>query len=117
MKKVFVLCLFFLNCGSSTVDLNELELFFRGKNELFDNNLSDRCQYTLVKTSIGLEVRHKQIVGYVEYYSFSDFEITEKFALGEESKYFEIGNFKVIGQANKTYMIEGEHTPCIENFF
>lgn len=116
MKKYLFAILFLMSCGQSTVDLNELETFFRGRKVLFDNKLSYDCQYTLEKTDVGLDVKHKQLVEYVEHYSFSDFEIIEKYALGQKGKYFEIGRFRVIGQDNITIMLLGSQS-CYENFY
>lgn len=103
-KALQIAILFLMSCGQPMVDLNELETFFRGREVLFDNDLSNNCQYTMRKTTNGLEIKHKLILDYKEFYSYHDFEITEKFELGEMSNYFEIGRFKVIGQANRTYM-------------
>ena len=114
MKKL-VWILLLCSCGQQTVDLNELETFFRGREVLFNNSLSNDCQYTLEKTDIGLDVKHKT-QSYVEHYSFSDFEITEKYAFGIESKYFEIGRFRIIGQANQTIMLLYSQD-CIEKFY
>lgn len=116
MKKYLLVFLFLISCGQTTVDLNELETFFRGREILFDNSLANNCQYTLVKTDVGLDVKHKLIVDYVEHYSFSDFEIIEKHALGLDGKYFEIGRFRVIGHPNRTTMLLGSE-PCYENFY
>lgn len=116
MRKYLLCVLFLMSCGQTTVDLNELETFFRGREVLFDNNLSNDCQYTLEKTNAGLEIKHKQIVDYTEFYSFSDFEIEYKWAAGEDGKYFEIGRFRVIGHANKTIMLLGSQA-CYETFY
>ncbi len=117
-SRIFIVGLvFFLNaCGSQTVDLNELETFFRGRDLLFDNDYGNTCQYTLKKTDIGLEIQHRIFPEYIERYSFSDFEIIEKYALGQEGKYFEVGDWRVIGHANITYMQKFSST-CYESFY
>lgn len=117
MRLIFLLSMIFVSsCGTQTVDLNELETFFRGRDVLFNNDYGNLCNLTLTKTDIGLEVRHRLHTDMVERFSFSDFEIIEKYALGQESKYFEIGKYRVIGQANQTYFLNGSSS-CYEHFY
>lgn len=116
MRIYLLVSLFLMSCGQTTVDLNELETFFRGRTTLFDNNYGNSCNLTLTKTDNGLEVRHRLHRDIVERFSFSDFEIIEKYAIGQDSKYFEIGKYRVIGQANVTYLLDGT-TPCYELFY
>ena len=117
MRLIFLLSMIFVSsCGTQTVDLNELETFFRGREVLFNNGYGDDCGWTLRKTDNGLEVQNILFPTYIERYSFSDFEIIEKYALGQEAKYFEVGNWRIIGHANITYMQMFSST-CYESFY
>lgn len=117
-SRVFIIgfILFLISCGSPMVDLNELETFFRGREVLFDNDYGNQCNFTLTKTDIGLEIRNRIHTDIVERFSFSDFEIIEKYALGQEGKYFEIGEWRIIGHSSRTYMQKNSST-CYENFY
>lgn len=116
MRKYLLFVLFLMSCGRPMVDLNELETFFRGRDVLFNNGYGDDCGWTLRKTDNGLEVQNTMFPTYIERYSFSDFEIVEKHALGLDGKYFEIGDWRVIGHPNVTYMHKFSST-CYESFY
>lgn len=113
---IFIICLALNACGGKTVDLNELETFFRGRTILFDNDYGNSCQRTLEKTDIGLEIHHSLFPDLIERYSFSDFEIINKNVFGLPSKYFKIGDFEVIQNDNFVYMISDQYGYCVQNY-
>lgn len=113
MKKI-LLILLLNSCGQQTVDLNELEKFFRGRDVLFTND--HLCEYTLIKTDIGLEIKYKDSNVPSKTYSFSDFEIVEKDVSGIASKVFELDQFTIISQPNRTIMYWYNRN-CLELFY
>lgn len=113
MKKI-LLILLLSSCGQQTVDLNELETFFRGREVLFTDDTL--CEYTLKKTDIGLEIKYKDSTIPPKTYSFSDFEIIEKDVSGIASKVFELDTFTIISQPNRTIMYWYNRN-CLELFY